>query len=78
MSPLAERLHALIQLLPLEEREELLDIIRREAETQRPGSTGRPTISDLPCFSGGKWLGGDIGRDEIYRKLIESLETKSS
>jgi hypothetical protein len=61
MSHLAEKLYELIQLLPLDDREGLLKKIRGGKEVARSKK-----IVDLPVFTGGKWLGGQLGRDEIY------------
>jgi len=66
MSPLAEKLYELIQILPADDRKALLEKIQNGSDSMQTAPNSRGTTSDLPVFTGGKWRAGSLVRDEIY------------
>jgi len=66
MSPLAENVYQLIQELPRAEREQLVERIREEEQKAKDQEAATRSTLDLPSFSGGRWLGRTLGRDEMY------------
>lgn len=68
MGRLARTLYELVQQLPPVEREEFLRLVAAgqpgPAATEESAADAIPP--DLPSYSAGRWLGGGLGRDEIY------------
>lgn len=63
----AQRLYEFVQQLSPEERRELVRLLS-SSPPPPPAPAGGPIQPlDLPSFSGGAWLGGALGRDEIYQ-----------
>ena len=67
MGGLAKKLFELFEELPPAEQEEVARLILARRPLVDAGEARGDMIEKLPRFSGGAWLAGDLGRDEIYQ-----------